>query len=74
MNSMFDGALGHKFSEGTFFLRGDAASRGRDSVEHVIPRWLQKRFSLWDIRVYLLNGTPVQCRNFTKKGSENISA
>lgn len=31
--------------------------------EHVFPKWLQRRFSLWDDSLVLLNQTPIKYRN-----------
>ena len=36
-----------------------------DSLEHVFPAWLQRRFQLWDQQLNLLNGTPIPYRNLT---------
>jgi len=32
------------------------------SVEHVFPKWLQRRYNLWDEQIVLPNGTSVQYR------------
>lgn len=36
-----------------------------NSVEHVFPKWLQKNYSLWDQRIYLLNGSFMPYRQLT---------
>lgn len=60
MLNLFDGVVGHKFAENVCFLCGSQLPSGSGSVEHVIPKWLQKRFALWDVRVHLLNGTSIK--------------
>jgi len=39
------------------FLCGEDINENSLTSEHVIPRWLQKRFNLWDQRIILLNQT-----------------
>ena len=63
MIRMFDGVRDHKFADNVCFLCGSNLIPGEDSVEHVVPKWLQHRFSLWDVRVHLLNGTAIQYKN-----------
>jgi hypothetical protein len=36
-----------------------------DSVEHVVPRWLQRRFDLWNQALVLPNGTTLPYRQVT---------
>lgn len=45
------------------FLCG--SSDGTVTLEHVFPKWLQKRFNLWDQSVGLLNGTEIPYRQLT---------
>jgi hypothetical protein len=59
----FNGVLDHKFSEATCFLCGKSIKPGKDTIEHVIPKWVQNRFDLWNVRVHLLNGTLIKYRN-----------
>lgn len=33
------------------------------TLEHVFPKWLQKKFNLWDKTIVLLNGSKIQYRN-----------
>lgn len=48
---------------GKCFACGGAPSTG--AGEHVIPKWLQRRFKLFDQRLTLLNGTLIAYRNLT---------
>lgn len=43
------------------FICGREAS----TVEHVIPKWLQNRFNLWNLRLGLPNGTSIPYRQVT---------
>nr|BAM62608.1 putative uncharacterized protein [uncultured microorganism] len=36
-----------------------------DTEEHVLPKWLQARFNLWNQRIVLPNGTSLPYRQFT---------
>jgi hypothetical protein len=36
-----------------------------DTVEHVIPKWLQRRFDLWNQHISLPNGTSIPYRQLT---------
>lgn len=44
------------------FLCGDILTADSRSEEHVYPRWLQRKFDLWDQEIYLLNGTTIPYR------------
>lgn len=46
---------------GQCFLCGAQPTSGKG--EHVIPKWLQKRFNLWDSKLGLLNGSLLPYRN-----------
>lgn len=48
-------------SAGRCFLCGGEPTKGNG--EHIIPKWLQKRFNLWDSKVGLLNGSLMPYRN-----------
>jgi len=47
------------------FLCGRRLRRGSRSTEHVFPKWLQRRFNLWDQKLTLLNGSDIQYRKLT---------
>jgi hypothetical protein len=56
---LFHAVRDHNFERDICFLCGDRAGR---TVEHVIPKWLQRSFELWDQRIRLLNGTLIPYR------------
>jgi len=45
----------------TCFICGNPAT----TIEHIIPKWLQNRFNLWDQQITLPNGTPIFYRQLT---------
>lgn len=45
------------------FLCGCNLTHENKSVEHVIPKWLQNQFNLWDQTISLLNGTTFPYRS-----------
>lgn len=65
---LFDDAL---LSENTCFACGrrlsarGAKTASADSAEHVIPRWMQKKFNLSNERLALLNGTTLRYSQLT---------
>ncbi len=54
-----------KFDRETCFLCARPLAQHGSTVEHVIPRWVQRRFKLWDQRLDLLNGTSIPYRQLT---------
>jgi len=54
-----------KFDNETCFLCARSLPRYGPTVEHVIPRWTQRRFELWDQELNLLNGTSIPYRQLT---------
>ncbi len=55
----------NKFHGKYCFLCGTELNEKNKSIEHVIPRWLQKRYNLWDQKLGLLNGTEIFYRHLT---------
>jgi hypothetical protein len=47
------------------FLCGTALSVSNRTDEHVFPKWMQRRFNLWNQELTLLNGTPIRYRSLT---------
>jgi hypothetical protein len=47
------------------FLCGAALPVERDTDEHVIPKWVQNRFDLWNQRLAILNKTEIPYRQLT---------
>jgi len=61
------------------FLCGVVLAADRDSDEHVIPKWVQERYDLWDQKLTLLNRTTIPYRQLkipccTACNSEYLSA
>lgn len=56
-----------EFSAAKFrcFLCGKALFAGDYTQEHIIPRWAQKRYELWDQHLVLLNQTSIPYRQLT---------
>jgi len=44
------------------FICRTPIEQGSNSVEHVIPRWAQKRHDLFNQRLFLINKTEIQYR------------
>ena len=53
----------HVFDESSCFLCGD--SKSAVTKEHVFPKWLLKKFNLWDKKLTLLNKTKLPYRLLT---------
>ena len=63
--SVFQQFVERKFGENSCFLCGATLNEANRTDEHVVPRWLQTRFNLWDERLILLNGTSIPYRQLT---------
>lgn len=55
----------HKFDETCCFLCGEDLNDKSKTQEHVIPKWIQRKFNLWDKTINLLNNTDFRYRNLT---------
>jgi hypothetical protein len=55
----------HTYTADKCFLCGCKLSPDNQTLEHVVPKWIQKRFNLWDQKIHLLNGTTLPYRNLT---------
>ena len=53
------------FGNDRCFLCGKLLTIENRTKEHVYPRWLQKKFGLWNDSLTLLNGTNIQYRKLT---------
>lgn len=62
---LFDTLRERKLSDDECFLCGVTLDAANRSDEHVIPRWAQERFDLWNQRLGLLNGTTIPYRQLT---------
>jgi hypothetical protein len=57
--------LDHPYQKDTCFLCARDLGVADRTEEHVIPRWLQDDFNLWDKHLVLLNGTSIPYRQVT---------
>jgi hypothetical protein len=58
-------------TSGSCFLCGGPPTQGKG--EHIFPRWLQKRFDLWDQKLTLLNGTRIPYRDIRVPACEDCN-
>ena len=54
-----------KYDSSVCFLCGRSLEDLMSTDEHVIPKWAQNRFELWDKKLTLLNRTSISYRNLT---------
>src|SRR6516164_3296134 len=54
-----------QFGREVCFLCGVPLSPDRNTDEHVVPKWIQERFELWDKTLMLLNRTQIPYRKLT---------
>jgi len=54
-----------QFGREVCFLCGVPLSPDRNTDEHVVPKWIQERFELWDQKLMLLNRTQIPYRKLT---------
>lgn len=54
-----------RFGHSHCFLCGRRLNSKNRTDEHVFPKWVQNRFSLWNQRLTLLNGTKIPYRSLT---------
>lgn len=62
---LFEAVLNRRFGSSTCFLCGCRLGTQNRTDEHVIPKWVQKRFRLADQQLHLLNGTTIPYRQLT---------
>lgn len=62
---LFTAITNHEFSENVCFLCGEALTLDNRADEHVIPKWIQGKYELWDQQIHLLNGTLIPYRQLT---------
>lgn len=53
----------HTYTADKCFLCGTVLTKTNKTEEHVIPKWLQHRFNLWDQKLTLLNGSLIPYRS-----------
>lgn len=64
-DAIFERIRARKYDDSFCFLCGNEIELSSKSVEHVIPRWLQRKYKLWDQTITLLNGTAMPYRSLT---------
>ena len=64
-NVLFDTIRNRELSDDVCFLCGSALDSKNRSDEHVIPKWIQKRYDLWNQHLTLLNGSKIPYRKLT---------
>jgi hypothetical protein len=62
---LFHAVERRRFGLSTCFLCGRRLTRNIRSDEHIFPKWLQSRFSLWNEQLTLLNGTQIPYKSLT---------
>lgn len=63
--NLFHAVDRRRFRRSTCFLCGRRLNQANRSDEHIFPKWVQSRFSLWNQRLTLLNGTQIPYRSLT---------
>ena len=53
------------FTYDNCFLCGCQLTKENYTVEHIIPKWLQRKFDLWNKELILLNDTSIKYKNLT---------
>lgn len=62
---LFDTIKSRVLAEDACFLCGTQLNATNRSDEHIIPRWAQERFDLWNQKLVLLNRTTIPYRSLT---------
>ncbi len=57
--------LDHPYSDSICFLCADALNETNRTEEHVLPKWIQQRYDLWNQKLVLLNRTLLPYRQMT---------
>ena len=57
--------LEHPYSDATCFLCAEELNEENKTEEHVIPKWVQQRYDLWDQQLVLLNKSCLPYRQLT---------
>ena len=65
MNQPYYPEWERSFAEDECFLCGTQLTSDNRSDEHVIPKWVQHEFGLWNQKLTLLNGTSIPYRQLT---------
>ena len=62
---LFDAIGAQRLGRKLCFLCGRRLTSSNRSDEHVFPKWLQRRYQLWDQQLTLLNGSHLRYRSLT---------
>lgn len=63
--SLLKAFLDHPYSEATCFLCAKELNEKNSTQEHVIPKWMQRRYDLWNQQLFLPNRTCLRYRQLT---------
>ncbi len=63
--SLFHAVSDRRFGRSFCFLCGRRLNKRNRTDEHVFPKWVQQRFSLWNQKLTLLNRTTIPYRSLT---------
>lgn len=58
-----DSTINHKYESNSCFLCSRFLDDDNKTEEHVFPKWLQKKFKLWDQELGLVNRTKIKYRD-----------
>lgn len=56
------GLPAHRYGRDVCFMCGAALTVSMETAEHVFPRWLQRRYDLWNRKLMLFNSTTIRYR------------
>lgn len=62
---IFDQIENHTYTIDKCFLCGCQLTESNETKEHVIPKWIQNKFNLWEQKLRLINGTLIKYRHLT---------
>lgn len=65
IDGIFDKIEKRKFDNSCCFLCGEDLHKENKSDEHVFPKWILKKFDLWDANLFMTNGTKIKYRLLT---------
>ena len=65
IQEIFEKLETHKFDDSCCFLCGVDLNEINKTQEHIIPKWVQNKFNLWNQNISLLNGTDFKYRYLT---------
>src|SRR5260221_14627926 len=63
----------HPFNHASCLLCADPLTAESSTEEHVIPKWVQKKYDLWNESLGLLNDTSIQYRQLTVPTSKRFN-